>query len=237
LTGVDLPGEKSGTFPTGADWWMEHFGYPPQPSEVLSLSIGQGPNDQTILRMAHFYSAVAGNGTAPEPYLVVTDNAGSGEGAIDLGIDEKGLQALWAGLAQVIQSGGTGWLSSLEHWQLYGKTGTAQNPHGDDHGLFVGFSGKPGGPPEIVVAAIIEHGLHGSDVGPVVAKVINNYLSRKHGVPFDPQPTLLERYESNRKPWGTFDSYPAPLVPLPRGATATQAAGDSVPPAAPPAAS
>jgi hypothetical protein len=49
----------------------------------------------------------------------------------------------------------------------------------------VGFSGKPGGPREIVVAAVIEHGLHGSDVAPVVAKVINNYLSRKHGVPLD----------------------------------------------------
>ncbi len=237
LTGVDLPGEKSGTFPTGADWWMRHFGYPPQPSEVLSLSIGQGPNDQTILRMAHFYSAVAGNGTAPEPYLVVTENAGVGEGAIDLEIDEEGLRALWAGLAQVIQEGGTGWLSSLEHWQLYGKTGTAQNPHGEDHGLFVGFSGKPGGPPEIVVASIIEHGLHGSDVGPVVAKVINNYLSRKHGVPFDPQPTLLERYESNRTPWGTYDKYPAPLVPLPREATTAQISGDSVPASPPPGAS
>jgi penicillin-binding protein 2 len=216
LTGVDLPGEKSGTFPTGAEWWQEHFGYAPQPTELLSLAIGQGPNDQTVLRLAHFYSAIAGNGTAPEPYLVVREDAGAGEGAIDLELTEEGLQALWAGLAQVIQAGGTGWLSSLEHWQLYGKTGTAQNPHGEDHGLFVGFSGKPGGPPEIVVAAVIEHGLHGSDVAPVVAKVINNYLSRKHGVPLDPQPTLLERYESGRMSYGSYDSYPAPLVPMAR---------------------
>lgn len=225
-TGVDLPGEVTGTFPMGAEWWVERLGYPPQPSEVLSLAIGQGPNDLTLLRLAHFYSAVAGNGTAPEPFLVYTEDAGEGEGSIDLGVDQEGLEALWAGLAQVIQAGGTGWLSALEHWQLYGKTGTAQNPHGPDHGLFVGFSGKPGGPPEIVVAAVIEHGLHGSDVAPVVAKVINNYLSRKHGVPFDPQPTLLERYESQRKMWGTYDSYPAPLVPIGGEATAW-AAGDT----------
>ncbi len=218
-TGIDLPAEKTGTFPTGADWWRENLGYSPQPSEVLSMAIGQGPNDLTVLRLAHFYSAIAGNGTAPEPYLVVTDNAGQGPGSIDLQIDEEGLRALWAGLEQVIQPGGTGWLSALAKWQIYGKTGTAQNPHGPDHGLFVGFSGAPGGNPEIVVAAIVEHGLHGSDVAPLVAKVIENYLSRKHGVPFDPQPTLLERYESGRKPWGTYDVYPAPLVPLNRSST------------------
>jgi len=213
-TGIDLPAEKPGTFPSGPEWFVQRFGYRPQPSEVLSLAIGQGPNDLTLLRLAHFYSAVAGNGTAPEPHLVLRDDAGEGPGAIDLGITEEGLTALWAGLAQVIQPGGTGWLSSLRDWQLYGKTGTAQNPHGEDHGLFVGFSGAAGGPPEIVVAAIIEHGLHGSDVGPVVAKAINNYLSRKHGIPFDPQPTLAERFELGTA--SGYDKYPAPLVPMPR---------------------
>jgi penicillin-binding protein 2 len=225
LTGIDLPGEKSGTFPLGADWWRERFGYAPQPSEVMSLAIGQGPNDQTMLRIAHFYSAVAGNGSAPAPYLVSIDGEAqqSAEGAIDLGLSVEGLSALWEGLAMVIQPAGTAWLSSLDKWQIYGKTGTAQNPHGEDHGLFVGFSGKPGGHPEIVVAAIIEHGLHGSDVSPMVAKVIENYLSRKHGVPFDPQPTLLERYESGRTMWSTYDEFPAPLVPLPRETEAAPA--------------
>jgi penicillin-binding protein 2 len=215
-SGIDLPGEKSGTWPTGVDWWRQRFGYAPQPSEVLSLAIGQGPNDATMLRLAHFYSAIAGNGTAPQPFLVITDVAGQGPGAIDLGLEPEGLRALWDGLAQVILPGGTAWLSALEHWQVYGKTGTAQNPHGESHGLFAGFSGKPGGPPEIAVAAIVEHGQSGSDVSPLVSKVINNYLSRKHGVPFDPQPTLLERYESQRKLWGTHDQYPAPLVPMQR---------------------
>lgn len=225
LTGIDLPGEKSGTFPQGAEWWERRFGYPPQPSEVMSLAIGQGPNDQTLLRLAHFYSAIAGNGTAPEPYLVVREDAGQGTGAIDLQLSDEGLKALWDGLAEVIQPGGTGWLSSLQKWQLYGKTGTAQNPQGPDHGLFVGFSGKPGGHPEIVVAALIENGLHGSDVAPIVAKVIENYLSRKHGVPFDPQPTLLERLESGRTMWNRYDQFPAPLTPLPKTAIAATSAG------------
>jgi len=216
VTGIDLPGEKSGTWPAGVDWWRQRFGYAPQPSEVLSLAIGQGPNDQTILRLAHFYSAIAGNGTAPAPYLVVDEGVADRPGAIDLGIDPQGLVALWDGLAQVILPGGTAWLSALETWQVYGKTGTSQNPHGESHGIFAGFSGKPGGHPEIVVAAIIEHGQSGSDVSPIVSKVINNYLSRKHGLPLDPQPTLLERYETQRKMWGTHDEYPSPLIPQER---------------------
>jgi len=226
VTGIDLPGEKSGTWPTGVDWWRQRFGYSPQPSEVLSLAIGQGPNDQTMLRLAHFYSAIAGNGTAPAPYLVYSEGVEERPGAIDLGLDPSGLVALWDGLAQVILPGGTAWLSALEHWQVYGKTGTSQNPHGESHGIFVGFSGAPGGNPEIAVAAIVEHGQSGSDVSPIVTKVINHYLSRKHGVPVDLQPTLLERYESQRKMWGTFDQYPAPLMPLDRGAVPAVARTD-----------
>jgi penicillin-binding protein 2 len=226
VTGIDLPGEKSGTWPTGVDWWRQRFGYSPQPSEVLSLAIGQGPNDQTMLRLAHFYSAIAGNGTAPAPYLVYSEGVEDRPGAIDLGLDPSGLVALWDGLAQVILPGGTAWLSALEHWQVYGKTGTAQNPHGESHGIFAGFSGAPGGNPEIAVAAIVEHGQSGSDVSPIVTKVINHYLSRKHGVPVDLQPTLLERYESQRKMWGSFDQYPAPLMPLDRGAVPAVARAD-----------
>lgn len=216
-TGIDLPGEGRGTFPTGPDWYMKRFNYV-APSEVMSLAIGQGPNSQTVLKMAQFYSALAGNGTAPAPHLAV-EASGTEEGdPIDMELDAEGLKAIWAGLELVTKDGGTAWLSSLERYQLYGKTGTAQNPHGDDHGWFVGFSGKPGGNPEIVVAAIIEHGLHGSDVGPMAAKLINFYLDRKHGLPFDAQPTLIERWESRRATWGELDEYPAPLVP---GAPAT----------------
>lgn len=216
-TGIDLPAEKPGVFPTGAEWYETHFGYEPQPSEVMSLAIGQGPNSQTVLRMAHFYSALAGNGTAPEPYLVQRLEAGEGPGSIDLNLTSEELGYLWTGLAKVVLPGGTGWLSSLERWQIFGKTGTAQNPHGPDHGWFAGFSGPPGGYPEIAMAVIVENGLHGSDVSPIVAKAINFYLNKKYGYPFDPEPTLIERYRTGRTPWGTFDEYPAPVTPAPRG--------------------
>ena len=69
-TGLDLPGEIAGQFPTDPTWYERRFGHAPTPSEVMSLAIGQGPNTQTVLRMALFYSALAGTGVAPEPHLV-----------------------------------------------------------------------------------------------------------------------------------------------------------------------
>jgi penicillin-binding protein 2 len=199
--GIDLPSATAGEFPTGVAWWEEHLGYAPQPSEVMSLAIGQGPNSQSVLKMAHFYSAVAGNGQAPNPHLAAVEGAGDEGSSIDLELDQEDIETLWAGLARVVNPGGTAYLSKLERWQVYGKTGTAQNPHGEDHGWFAGFGGIPGRPPEIVVAVVVEHGLHGSDVAPLATKAMNHFLSRKHNVPLDLQPTLIERWNGQRCPW------------------------------------
>jgi penicillin-binding protein 2 len=201
--GIDLPSASSGTFPTGVEWWEETMGYPPQPSEVMSLAIGQGPNSQTVLKMAHFYSAIAGNGSAPNPHLAAIEGAGDESGAIKLDLTDSDLQAMWDGLARVVSPGGTGWLSNLERWKVYGKTGTAQNPHGEDHGWFTGFAGLPGQRPEIAVAVIVEYGLHGSDVAPLATKAMNYFLSKKHDVPFEIESTLIERYNNRRCPWGS----------------------------------
>lgn len=99
---------------------------------------------------------------------------------------------------QVTEEGGTAYMSSLDRWKLYGKTGTAQNSGGKDHGWFAGFAGPPGRAPEIVVVAIVEHGLHGSDVAPIAAKAAAYYLDRKHGLPIDRRPTLAERLRSRK---------------------------------------
>jgi|DewCreStandDraft_5_1066085.scaffolds.fasta_scaffold08461_4 penicillin-binding protein 2 len=218
-TGIDLPGEKPGVFPTSLGWYRQRFGYFPVPSEVMYLAIGQGPNTQTVIRMGLFYSAIAGNGTAPAPHLAARDTSHL-RPVIDLGLTTDQLQTLWAGLARVPGPGGTAWLSSLERWKLYGKTGTAQNPHGGDHGWFVGFAGPPGSPPEVAVAVLVEHGLHGSDVAPLAAKAADFYLRRKYGLPPDPRPILLERWMDGRCPWGVTCTVPdrasALMRPTPR---------------------
>jgi len=70
---------------------------------------------------------------------------------------------------------GTAAASRGQDLKLAGKTGTAQNPHGADHGWFIGFA--PSDRPEIVVGAILEKGLHGSSVAPYVVRVIRRYLA------------------------------------------------------------
>lgn len=196
-TGVDLPSEAPGTFPEGAASYQERFGWAPTPSEVMSLAIGQGPNSQTPLRMAQFFAALAGDGTSARPHLLVGSAAGKEPPETDLRVDPKTLRAVRAGLARVTEEGGTAYLSSLSRWKLFGKTGTSENSEdpGRPHAWFTGFAGPPEGEPEIVVAAIVEFGEHGSSAAaPLAAKVADFYLNRKYGLETDPEKqTLGER--------------------------------------------
>jgi penicillin-binding protein 2 len=197
-TGVDLPTESAGTFPDDAEWYRRRFGWMPTPSEVMSLAIGQGPNSQTPLRMAQFFSALAGDGTAARPHLVRT---GGAQVETDLGVRSGTLEAVRLGLARVVEPGGTAYMSSLKDWKLYGKTGTSQNPHDPKrpHAWFTGFAGPRDAPPEIVVAVIVEFGEGGSAVAaPIAAKVADFYLNRSRGLPVEEAQTLRERLEAGR---------------------------------------
>jgi penicillin-binding protein 2 len=210
-TGIDLPAELSPIFPRSAVWYSSYFHLPAQPSDVMSLAIGQGPNSQTVLNMASFYAAIAGNGRGMTPHLV-RDSLNKLKPNIDTGLTPEQLTNIWAGLQLVTEADGTGVQSSLERYKLYGKTGTAQNPQGADHGWFVGFAGLPGGHPEVVVAVIVEHGLHGDAAAPLASKVANFYLDRVHHHPFDPAPTWGERIRAGKA--AGFDPGGRILVPF-----------------------
>lgn len=190
-TGVDLPVERAGNFPTEPDWYRRRFGWSPTPTEILNLAIGQGPIDQTALKMAQFYAAIAADGHAPPPRLVA-DGEAPKEGGVDLGLPAASLELLREGLRRVTRPRGTAHLASLEHWDLMGKTGTSQNPHGKNHGWFLGMAGPRGDEPEIVVAVLIEAGESGSAVAQYGAKVADYYLRVKHGLPVDSIQTLRE---------------------------------------------
>ena len=60
---------------------------------------------------------------------------------------------------------------------VYGKTGTAQNPHGADHGWFLAFAGKEGAAPEIALAVLVAHGEGGSSAaGPIARAMLEAYF-------------------------------------------------------------
>lgn len=205
-TGIDLPVERAGIFPAARSFWEERFGYRATPSEVLSLAIGQGPNSQTPLKIAQLYAALARDGAAPAPRLV-PGGATTPEWRID--ISGESLAALREGLRGVVEPGGTAHLSSLEHWALAGKTGTAQNSRDPerDHAWFAGFAGPRGEDPEIAVAAIVEFGEHGSTAAaPLVAKTADYWLRRKHGIPVDTIQTLGEHLRAGvPAPWARWE--------------------------------
>ena len=103
-------------------------------------------------------------------------------------------------MRRVTRPGGTAYRSSLEHFDLLGKTGTAQSG-GDrpNHAWFTGMAGPYGAAPEIVVVALVEFGGSGSGVAaPLVAKTADFYLRGRHGIPRDTIQTLGEYERAGR---------------------------------------
>ena len=184
-TGVDLPSEIRPNFPTRIGYYEERFGYTPYDNEVLSLAIGQGPITMTVLKLAHIYSALtAPGGKVAAPRLAVEAGAPADSFAFEL--DELDQWHIKAGLRRVVGPGGTAAQSRLQNWEFLGKTGTAQNPHGDDHAWFVGTGARAAGePPEIAVTMFLEFAEHGYTASGYVGEAINFYLDRKYGRPFE----------------------------------------------------
>jgi len=185
-TGIDLPSEASGAFPPDTAWYTRRYGrWGWTHSVVLNLAIGQGENAQSALKMAQYFAALASDGSMPTPR--VARDGPIAEPAHRLPIDNDQLMGLRSALIAVVnEDGGTARGSRLRRWTLAGKTGTAQNPHGEDHAWFVGFA--PAEDPEIVAAVIVEAGAHGSSTAaPIVSRLINFYLERLH-----PEPDLAE---------------------------------------------
>ena len=190
--GIDLPRESPGVFPSDLGFWEERFGYRARETEVLSLAIGQGPNDQTPLGIAQFYLAVARGGQAPAPRILRGEEGGDGW---DVGISREHAEVLKEGLRRVFLPGGTAHLSSVEHWELMGKSGTSQNARDPDraHAWFAAMAGPREMPPEIVVVALVELGESGAAMAaPLVAKSADYFLRRRHGIPTDTIQTLGE---------------------------------------------
>ena len=203
--GIDLPRESPGVFPSGLGFWEERFGYRARETEVLSLAIGQGPNDQTPLGIAQFYLAMARGGQAPAPRILHGEEAGD---TWDIGISTEHGEVLMEGLRRVFMPGGTAHLSSVEHWELLGKSGTAQNAQDPQrsHAWFAAMAGPRKEQPEIVVVVLVELGESGSIVAaPLAAKSADYFLRKRYGIPTDTIQTLREHLMAGTPaPWANW---------------------------------
>ncbi|HJS46366.1 MAG TPA: penicillin-binding protein 2 [Gemmatimonadales bacterium] len=197
-SGIDLENEIQPIYPTTTAYYDRRYG--PRGwsarSVELNFSIGQGENTQSLINMAAFYQALSAGGKVGPPYLVRPRDAH----VRDLGLTDEQLEGLRLAMVQVVQRG-TARASAQQEFQLAGKTGTAQNPFGKDHGWFLGFG--PADEPKIIVGAIMEFAEHGSSVAPYVARVVRRFLVgpeppeetrpiRLPGIEVDSAPRVLE---------------------------------------------
>jgi penicillin-binding protein 2 len=208
--GIDLPQENGGIFPESRDFWVRRFGYEPRAGEVTSLAIGQGPNSLTPLKLAQYYVALARDGSAPAPTLF--QGRPDSVPGWDLHLSMEHIDLLREGMRQVTGPGGTAVMSSLELWDLIGKTGSGENALSqkglaETDAWFAGMAGPWGKKPEIVMVALVEHGGGGSaTAAPIVAKGVDFYLRRKYGIPVDTIQTYREHILAARPaPWFNRD--------------------------------
>ena len=185
-TGIDLPGEKSGNIygPTKrANLKTYWFG-----GDTLNLAIGQGELLLTPIQMAVYAAALASKGKIWKPYYLEKIVSPSGkvleEGKSELIAQVKlkngAFELIHKALKNVVDNA-TGRGAKLKDIAVYGKTGTAQNPHGDDHGWFLAFAGEEGAEPEIAVSVLIQFGKGGgAQAAPAARKIIKAYFDLKH---------------------------------------------------------
>ncbi|MCB9257641.1 MAG: penicillin-binding protein 2 [Chitinophagales bacterium] len=174
--GIDMLSEKSGNIPS-VDYYNKLYGNGRwRALTIISLAIGQGEILLTPLQLANLYAVFANRGYYIRPHLVKNIN---GENIDDLkrietGIDKEYFEVIAEGL-QLVVDAGTGRRSKIPNINFGGKTGTAQNPHGEDHSIFAGFA--PVENPKISISVVVENGGGGSKyAAPIASLMVEMYL-------------------------------------------------------------
>lgn len=179
---TDIPSEQAGTMPT-AEWYDRLHGKNRWRSlSIISLAIGQGEIGSTPLHLANLAAIIANRGWFYTPHLQkdMPDNP------IDSRfkelhytmVDTTWFKYVVDGMYLAVNGGpgATGRLANVPGLDVCGKTGTAQNPHGNDHSIFICFAPKEN--PRIAVAAYIENAGFGSSwAAPISSLLVEKYLN------------------------------------------------------------
>jgi penicillin-binding protein 2 len=173
-TGIDLPQERRGLVPSVA-WYERRWGKGQnRPGQMLNLAIGQGELLLTPLQLALMTAEVAVDGRALRPHVL---NSIGGIGptrpakpiASGFGTSVANWYAVHTAMRMVVDAG-TATASKVPGVGVAGKTGTAQNPHGKDHAVYVCYA--PADAPRIAMAFVIENSGHGGSVAAPMAGAI-----------------------------------------------------------------
>ena len=175
--GSDISHEKGGKIPDNAfyDKWYGDNRW--KTSTIYSNAIGQGEMLVTPLQMANMAAIFANRGYYITPHTIKA----IGQDSVikwprhDTYVSEKYFDPVVEAMEAVIKNGTAG-RAYLPHIAICGKTGTAQNPHGKDHSIFIAFAPKVN--PKIAVACYIENaGFGGTWAAPISSLVIEKYLT------------------------------------------------------------
>jgi len=179
--GIDLPGETTGFLPSsdlynkmyGANRWRS--------SSIISLGIGQGEILMNTLQMANLAAAIANRGWYRVPHMVrsVIDTSKIAipipSERVDCGVAARHFEPVIEGMYRAVAAGSAA-SAFLPDIAICGKTGTSQNPHGDDHSVFIAFA--PRDNPKIAVAVYVENsGYGGRFAAPIASLIIEKYLT------------------------------------------------------------
>lgn len=178
---TDLAFELKGNLPN-SDYFDRMYGANSwNAMTIRSLSIGQGEILATPLQMVNYTVLVANGGYFYPPHIVKA--TGTEKNKTDFinhknlaTIDPQYIKVIKEGMAEVVTLG-TAKGARLDSIPIAGKTGTADNPHGDPHSVFVGFA--PVDNPKIAICVIVENAGYGSQwAAPIASLMIEKYIRR-----------------------------------------------------------
>jgi len=181
----DISGELPATIPSPS-WKKKKYKRNWLPGDTVNMGIGQGFLWITPMQAALAVCGVANGGIIYRPYIVdkiitpvgVMEYEAKPAQVRKYELREEVLTLLKEALRKVITEG-TGRVMNIKDREIYGKTGTAQDPAGDDHAWFVSFGG--GDLDDFVLTVVLEHGGKGSAAaGPVSRAIWKEYLKIKN---------------------------------------------------------
>ncbi len=175
--GSDFLGEGNGYVPDRAYYDRVYRGLW-NSLTVLSLSIGQGELGCTPLQMANLAAIIANRGYYYIPHIVKKIE---GQDSLDRRfyerhytmVEPKYFEPIVEGMWRGVHVDGTSRMARLDGWDVCGKTGTAQNPHGRDHSTFLSFAPKDN--PKIAISVYVENGGFGATTALPIASLLEEY--------------------------------------------------------------
>jgi len=183
--GIDLPNELAGNIPTRS-YYDRYYGRDRWKAlTVISLAIGQGEIGATPLQMANMVAVIANRGSFYIPHVVKKIGDDGSPAPLYMqkyitGISPENFEPVIEGMEGAVNggAGSTARGARLDSIIICGKTGTAQNPHGKDHSIFVAFAPKDN--PQIAIAVYVENAGFGSTfAAPIASLMIEEYLTKK----------------------------------------------------------